>query len=561
MAVSKAIRAASLAALLAATALGGASGSWSQQPAQPRPPIPQFPVPDNFAGVAGSAAEVARITGLCGPNRNAGDGYAPIPAFAGQTKAPIVAGTQGYTVESFAKIDRPWGMAFLPNGKMLVSFRNGGMRIVDKKGALSEPIANVPEMVTPRLGSGMYGVIADKKFSSNRIIYFAYHTKMAGDAAAMGRVASAKLSKDEKSLTDVKVLREGADMQPRSITQGKDGRLYIFSADVTDTGANTQNMMSQLGKVLRINTDGTVPKDNPYIGRDDVNPAVWANGYRDIHSSVVNPRTGELWAVENVPRGGDEIDIYRKGKNYGFGPVSYGRQNSGAMINDGKTAQDGIEQPLYYWNPSIAPAGMMFYTGAKFKGWKNNLFVGGMSGMQVARLVMDGEKVVGEEKLLMDRCQRIKAIEQGPDGYIYILTDQMPPLQNEILRLVPAKAPPAPRMPEPGAPIPVPQPGPGARPAAAAPAAPAAATTPPTAAVLATPEDLALGAAAYGRACASCHGAQGEGGVGPRVAGRTDAAAIATVIRDGAGAMPPLASAVSPAEIDAITRHIARLPK
>jgi len=551
MTVSKAIRIAPLVALLAAAAFGASSAGWSQQAAQPRPPIPQFPIPDNFAGVAGSAAEVVRITALCGPNRNAGDGYAPAAAIAGQTKAPIVTGAQGYAVEIFAKIDRPWGMVFLPNGKMLISLRNGGMRIVDKKGVVSPPIANVPEMVAPRLGSGMYGVIADAKFSRNRTIYFAYHTRMSSDATAMGRVASAKLSKDEKSLTDVKVLREGADIQPRSITQGRDGKLYIFSGDVTDTGAFAQNMTSQFGKVLRINTDGTIPKDNPFIGRDDVNPAVWANGYRDIHSSVVNPRTGEIWAVENVPKGGDEIDVYRKGRNYGFGAISYGRQNSGAMINDGKTVQDGIEQPLYYWNPSIAPATMMFYTGRKFPKWRNNLFVGGMSGMQVARLVMDGEKVVSEEKLLMDRCQRIKVIEQGPDGYIYILTDQMPPLENEILRLVPARTPPAPKMPEPGAPISMPQPGPGGLPAAAAPTASTA---------TARPEELALGAAAFGRVCATCHGAQGEGAAGPRVAGRTDAAFMATVIRAGAGAMPPLAGAVSAAEIEAITKHVARLP-
>jgi mono/diheme cytochrome c family protein len=193
----------------------------------------------------------------------------------------------------------------------------------------------------------------------------------------------------------------------------------------------------------------------------------------------------------------------------------------------------------------------MFYTGGKFPGWRNNLFIGGMSGMQVARLIMDGEKVVGEEKLLMDRCQRIKVIEQGPDGYIYILTDQMPPLENEILRIVPASKPPPPRIPEPGAPIPVAQPGPGARPAAAAPTASTA---------TARPDDLALGAAAFGRVCATCHGAHGEGAAGPRVAGRTDAAFIATVIRAGAGAMPPLEGAVSAAEIEAITKHIAHLP-
>lgn len=559
------------ASLAAALVLTTATGGYSQQPAaQPKAAIPNFPIPDNFAGVAGSASEVARIAGVCGPNRNAADGYSPTPAFPGQTKAPIVKGTQGYAVESIAKIERPWGMAFLPNGKMLVSFRNGGMRIVDTKGVVSEPIANVPQMVMPRLGSGMYGVVTDKDFAKNRTIYFAYHTRMAGDAAAMGRVASARLSADEKSLTDVKVLRESVEMQPRAILQGRDGKLYVFSGDVTDTGVSTQNMMSQAGKVLRLNTDGTVPSDNPFVGRADVNPAIWANGYRDIHSAAVHPRTGEVWAVENVPRGGDEIDIYRKGKNYGFGVISYGRQNNGAWINGGKTAQEGMEQPVYYWNPSIAPSGMMFYTGSKFPGWRNNLFVGGMSGMQVSRLILDGEKVVGEEKLLMDRCQRIKVIDQGPDGNIYILTDQMPPLDNEILRLVPARTPPEPKQPAPGAPIPTPQPGPGAparaggAPAAAAgreatPApAPAAAAAPP--AVNLTPAELAAGQAAFKRVCAGCHGAQGQGNFGPAIAGRTDVTEITRVIVSGQGAMPPFGSdSISNADRDAVAKFIGTL--
>jgi glucose/arabinose dehydrogenase len=418
--------------LLAGTSATG----WSQQAATP---IPQFPPGPNYAGVAGSAAENARITALCGRNRNASDGYAPAPAFPGQTKAPIVQGAQGYVVESVAKIDRPWGMVFLPDGKMLISFRNGGMRIADTRGAVSDLLANVPQMVDPRLGSGMYGIIADRDFAHNRTIYFAYHTKMAGDAQAMGRIASAQLSSDEKSLQNVKTLREGADIQPRAIVQGRDGTLLIASADITDTGVNTQKLNSQLGKILRINTDGSIPKDNPFLATANANPAVWALGFRDIHSETINPATGELWAVENVPKGGDELNVMRKGKNYGFGVISYGRQNNGAMINGGKTAQDGMEQPLYYWNPSIAPSGLMIYTGNAFSRWKNNVFVGAMSGMQVTRLVMNGEKVVSEEKLLLDRCQRIKVINQGPDGDIYILTDQMPPDQNEILRLVPAR--------------------------------------------------------------------------------------------------------------------------
>jgi aldose sugar dehydrogenase len=434
------------AGLSALFALTMSSAGSSQQPTPATAPIPEFPIGDNFAGVAGSAAERARIAALCGPNRNATDGYAPAPAVAGQTKAPIVKGTQGFAVETVAKIDRPWGMAFLPNGKMLVSFRNGGMRIVDKNGAVSELVANVPQMVNPRLLTGMYGIVVDRNFASNRTIYFGYHTRLAADPVAMGRVVSAKLSADEKSLTELKTLREGADIQPRAMVQGRDGTLFILSADITDTGLYAQKLDSQLGKVLRINTDGSIPADNPYAARADANAAVWAQGFRDIHGATIHPVTGELWVAENVPKGGDEINVMRKGKNYGFAQISYGRQNSGAMINGGKTAQEGMEQPLYYWNPSIAPASLMFYTGDAFPGWNNNLFVGAMSGMQVSRLVMNGEKVVAEEKLLLDACQRIKVVTQGPDGNIYILTDQNPPMENAILRLVPARTIPAPRV-------------------------------------------------------------------------------------------------------------------
>lgn len=427
------------------------SEGWARQAAaSPQPTIPQFPPAADYTGVAGTVAERVRITSLCGTNRNARDGYAPTPAFAGQTKAPIVTGTQGYAVEVVAKIDRPFGMAFLPNGKMLITFRNGGMRIVDQTGGVSDLLENVPQVFQPRIGSGLYDVILDRNFARNRIIYFGYYTKAEGDAAALGRVSSARLSADEKRLDDVKVLRAGPDIEPRRIVQARDGTLLILSAgDIADVGPDPQDLASQAGKVLRINTDGTIPKDNPFLSNPKANPAVWALGFRDIHAATLHPKTGELWTAENEPMGGDELNVMRRGKNYGFPVISYGRQNSGALINGGKTAEAGMEQPLYFWTPSFAPSGMTFYTGNALKGWKNNIFIGGMSGQQLVRLVMDGERVVGEEKLLMDRCQRIKVVQQGPDGNLYLLTDEIPPHQNEVLRLVPAPTVPPPRVPPP----------------------------------------------------------------------------------------------------------------
>ena len=416
------------------------SGGWTQSRSGPTDAAPSFPPGPDFAGVAGSAAESARIAALCGANRNAADGYAPAPAFPGQTKAPIVRGTQSYVVQSLAKIERPFGMDFLPDGRMIVSFRAGGMRIVTREGAVSELLAGVPEITAARIGSGMFDVLADRDFARNRTIYFTFHTKLAGDTKPMGRIARARLSADARSLEDVKVLREGADIQPRRVVQARDGTLLVFSfGDLADVGGDPQNLSSQAGKVLRIATDGSIPRDNPFISTKDANPAIWALGFRDVHAAAIDPRDGRLWAAENAPRGGDELNLIRPGKNYGFPVISYGRQNSGAFINGGKTAQEGMEQPLYFWSPSIAPSGLAVYTGQAFPAWRGSLFVGAMSGQQLVRLQMKGERVVAEEKLLMDRCQRIKVVKQGPDGDLYILTDEPAPKPNEVLRLVPTR--------------------------------------------------------------------------------------------------------------------------
>lgn len=523
------LRASTRAALATMIALTASANGWSQAV---HPAIPQFPTGPDFAGVAGSAAELARIASLCGPNRNARDGYVTTPAFPGQTKAPIVAGSQGYTVQSVARIDRPFGMDFLPNGKMLVSFRNGGMRVVSPQGAVSDLLANVPTVFQPRIGSGLYDILVDRDFNRNRTIYFTYFTRTPQDKAAMGRIASARLSTDESALEDVKVLREGAEIQPRRIVQARDGTLLILSAgDLGDVGLGPQMLSSPAGKVLRINRDGTIPKDNPFLKVPGADPAVWALGFRDIHAALIHPRTGELWAAENTPMGGDELNVIRRGRNYGMPVISYGRQNSGALINGGKTAQAGMEQPLYYWTPSFAPSGITYYTGKAFPEWRGNLFIGGMSGEQLVRLTLKGERVVAEEKLLMDRCQRIKVVKQGPDGALYILTDEMPPEQNEVLRLVPALTVPPPRVPR-----------------------------PESAATIAAVESDPVGAAIYRRTCAVCHGPQGGGGVGPRIAGRPDAAFVATVIRNGQGRMPALGATMSTEEIDAVTKYIAHLP-
>jgi len=370
----------------------------------------------------------------CGIPRNAADEYRPTPAFAGQTRALRVSNRQPYKVEVVASgLDRPFALAFLPSGRILVTIRPGGMRTVAQDGSVSEPLAGAPTLTNPPRLGGMQDVILDRDFAKNRTLYFSYAVTAPGGSGMLGSIASARLAKDEKSLDNVKVLREGT-MLPRRIVQARDGTLLVLSAEVASGGPNPQSLQSPMGKVLRIAADGTIPKDNPFLKTSDADPALYAVGFRDQQGAALHPTTGELWTVENEPRGGDELNIVRAGRNYGFPVISYGRENNGNLINGGKTVEEGMEQPLYYWTPSVALSGMAFYTGDKLPGWKNSIFVGGLSGMQVVRLEIRDDRVVGEEKLLRERCRRFRDVRQGPDGLIYLITDDA---NGEILRLAP----------------------------------------------------------------------------------------------------------------------------
>ena len=425
MPTSKTLSTAGLALVFTLTQ---ATLAWPQAAAPPA-----FPPGPGYAGVAGSPEENARITGLCGANRNAADGYVPTPLRPDQTQAAKAPARQAFDVTVLAKLDRPWGLAILPDGAMLVSIRAGGLRIIDKAGVVSAPLANVPAIRGARL-SAMYDVSLDRDFARNRTIYFGYVTRADVGTSAVGRIAKARLSADNTALEDLKILREGPDILPRRIVQARDGTLMIPSAIIDSGGPNPQSLQSQLGKILRINTDGSIPKNNPFLKTKDANPALYALGFRDIHGAAFEPKTGEFWVTENTPMGGDELNRIKPGGNYGFPIISYGRENGGGLINGGKTVQAGMEQPVYFWNPSIAPSSLLFYTGTALPGWKGSVFIGGLSGKQLVRLEMKNGKVVGEEKLLMDRCVRIKTVAQGPDGLIYIATDET---QAEILRLSP----------------------------------------------------------------------------------------------------------------------------
>ncbi len=370
----------------------------------------------------------------CGVPRNAADDYRPEPLLPDQTRARRITSSQAFKVESIASgLVNPWAFAFLPSGNMLVTVRGEGLRTVAPDGRVSDLITGTPEIKNKFRLFGMHDVILDRDFAANRTIYLAYVTTLPEDASDTGYLVSAKLSADEKSLTDYTILRKGP--VPRRILQAQDGSLFVITADIVTPYVSAQSLASGAGKVLHIKTDGTARADNPFFATPNADPAIYALGVRDPQSMAFHPVTGDLWIIENEPRGGDELNLIKPGKNYGFPLISYGRDNDGKLLNNGLTQKDGLEQPVYFWTPSVAFSGMTFYSGDKLPAWKNSIFAGGLSGMQLVRLELSADgRVTGEEKLLRDRCKRIRDVRQGPDGLLYVLTDDA---SGEILRISP----------------------------------------------------------------------------------------------------------------------------
>lgn len=389
------------------------------------------------------------------------------PAFANQTKAPAPARSSQYTVETVASgLNHPWALQFLPSGSMLVTERVGNLRIITRDGKVGEPIAGVPA-VRVVAAEGLHDVVLDPEFAKNRTIFFTYFAPSPGEAGgpfpterfvawekqppamrAMSspgfeRVASARLSDDATRLEDVKVILEAGD---RRLVFGRDGTLFVTTSATAGVGIpiddEPQDKSSYFGKVLRMNKDGSIPRDNPYVTAGRVDPVrskpprpdIWAIGLKDPEGAAIHPATGALWTVEHGPMGGDEINIVRRGANLGYPVITYGVQYSGEKVGDGITARPGMQQPVYFWVPSIGPSGMTFYTGDLFPQWKGNLFVGAMPGKHLVRLVLDRERVTNEEKLLTDLDQRIRDVRQGPDGALWILTDED---NGRLLRIVP----------------------------------------------------------------------------------------------------------------------------
>ena len=404
-------------------------------------------LPVRAQGLRAAPRPPAQAAGVPAGESAAPDGYAPIPAWLGQTRAPHPAKSAEYTVETVAEgLAGGFSFNFLPDGRILVAERAGHLKLVGKDGKITE-LEGLPSNLWTR-GQGLYEARPDRSFSTNRTIYLTYTVLPDGiDQNALPRtpgvlvVSRAKLSADDKRLEDVKILLNAEGTLGRVI-QAPDGTLLVTSTIPAGYGINSadwpqpQALDSNMGKVLRINTDGTIPKDNPFVGRAGAHPEIFALGFRDMQGVAINPRTGKLWMSEHGVRGGDEINAVEKGKNYGFPLIGYGREYTGKPINNDKTSQPGMEQPAYFWTPDIAPAGIAFYNGRLFPAWQGDLFVAELVGKTLARLVLEGERVVAEERLLTDLNTRIRGVNEGPDGALYVMTDGA---NGKILRLVPKR--------------------------------------------------------------------------------------------------------------------------
>jgi len=365
-----------------------------------------------------------------------------LAAFTGTAQAadPTFPTTAGdVTVETVASgLVHPWSLAFLPDGRMLVTERPGRMRIVTRDGKLSPPLAGVPKVVA-RGQAGLLDVALDRAFTQNQTIYFCFNA----DAGSNVAVAHARLESGETPRLDqvTTIFRQNGPPSPSGnnvacrIAQGSDGNLFVSLGDHFAPRDDAQNLANHIGKIVRIKPDGSVPQDNPFAGKAGDKPEIWSYGHRNAEGLAFNPADDKLWEQEHGPQGGDEINIIQKGKNYGWPVIGYGIDYNGARIHE-STSKPGMEQPLWHWTPSIAPSGMTFYSGDLFRGWNGSLINGALKFQMIVRLELKDGKVVKEERLLQELHERIRDVRQGPDGALYLLTDNS---AGRILRLAPAK--------------------------------------------------------------------------------------------------------------------------
>lgn len=364
-----------------------------------------------------------------------------IPAFENQTRVPKPAETEDWAIETLAEgLEHPWALEFLPDGSMLVTERPGRLRVVTADGEISGPIAGVPE-VDNRNQGGLLDVAIAPDFASSRLIFLSF-SEPHDDGTNNTAVARARLNEARDALENVEVI---FSQYPPVQSTGHFGSRIVFQDDDTfwvtmgdrqghPVRLNAQDPTNLIGTVARIHTDGTIPDDNPFTGHEENAPEIWSYGHRNVQGADRHPETGDLWTVEHGPRGGDEINQPRPGRNHGWPTIAYGIEYSGEPVYEGITERQGMEQPVYYWDPVIAPSGLEFYEGALFPEWQGDLFVGGLATQRISRLVMEDGRVSAEEWLPIGH--RVRDVKEGPDGALYLLTDEP---DGKVMRILPGE--------------------------------------------------------------------------------------------------------------------------
>jgi aldose sugar dehydrogenase len=381
------------------------------------------------------------------------------PAFPGQTRTCGVNSGVAFDVTVLAKgLEKPWAVEPLPNGDLLITEKPGRLRIVSAKGEVGPPIGGLLPVgsggvsaksgqgglppITARGQGGLLDVALSPNFSRDRTIFWSFSEQREGGSGTS--VARAVLTEDRRNLEQARIIFRAMPTYDNGLhfgsrlAFGPDGMLYITLGerfDKTTTRPQAQHLNSHLGKIIRINPDGSVPADNPFAKQSGALPEIWDIGHRNVQAAAFDER-GRLWTVEHGAKGGDELNLIEKGKNYGWPLVTYGEEYSGEPITGSVTAREGFEQPVYYWDPVIAPSGMQFYTGDAFPAWRGSLFVGGLASQRLVRLVIKDNRVVGEEHLLTDRGKRIRDVRQGPDGALYVVTDES---DGELWKITPRR--------------------------------------------------------------------------------------------------------------------------
>jgi glucose/arabinose dehydrogenase len=353
------------------------------------------------------------------------------PAFTGQTRANgVMTPADAYkaTVVTSA-LTNPWGVTSLPDGRLLVTEKAGSLRIVTAAGVVSAPITGIPA-VNPAGQGGLLGLCLDPNFASNRMIYWSFSEAISGgNVTAIGK---GRLADNEQRIEGATVIYRALPAYSGTLHYGgrvvfdRTGNLVISTGERSDlvTRPQAQVASSALGKVIRITKEGQPASGNPTFSQAGARPELYSIGHRNPQGLAVHPTTGEVWQGEHGPKGGDEINRLQAGANYGWPTITYGVEYAGPAIGAGIQQQDGLEQPVYYWDPVVSPSGMTFYTSDRISGWRNNLFIGALSGQHIVRLVLDNNKVVGEERLLASEGQRFRDVTQSSDGALYAVTDQ-----------------------------------------------------------------------------------------------------------------------------------------